>query len=113
MTFPKLPEQEIEFTPAELEVLPSDQCIPNFDRPEEFNSLTPVTEGSWKNNTPTRRVYKYPPAADNPGRVTDGTAEHMRKQAEAYHKGPQWQALAALRRQRPSKAVRRARAVSL
>jgi hypothetical protein len=82
------------------------------DMPEPYESLTPVTEGSWKNNTPTRKVHKHPTATDNPGRVSDGTAEHLRKQAEAYHKGPQWQALAALRRQRPSKATRKSRKVS-
>jgi hypothetical protein len=56
-------------------------------------------------------VYKYPPST--PGKVTDGTARHLQNQAEAANKGPQWKALAHLRRQRPSKAVRRARAASL
>lgn len=47
--------------------------------------------------TPTRIVHLYPPAPDNPGRVSDGAARDLKNQAEAYHKGSQADAIAGLR----------------
>ena len=107
----KAAKENEEGTPAEIEVLPADQCVPEFSCETSLRSTTPSK--SWKSTTPTRRVYKYPPASDNPGRVSAGTAEHLRKQAEAHHAGTQWEALAALRFQRPSKSQRRARRKAL
>lgn len=57
----------------------------------------PTTRGSWRNNTPTRTVHVYPPAPDNPGRVSDGTARNLRNHAEVYHQGSHATAIAAMR----------------
>lgn len=76
------------------------------------SSLAPTTTSkSWKNTTPTNNVRRFPESPDNEGRVSDGTALHMRNQAEAYQKGSQPEAIAALRTQRSTKAQRRARRV--
>jgi hypothetical protein len=123
--YPALPEPRVkDATPEEIEMRTYDPAdvTPGMypdaenalsDLPTYYESLTPVTEGRWQDHTPTRNVYKYPPHPSTPGKVTDGTSRHLRNQAEASNKGPQWKALAHLRRQRPSKAVRRARAASL
>jgi hypothetical protein len=73
-------------------------------------SLAPTTTSkSWKHTTPTHVVRRYPEADDNEGRVTDGTARHLRDQAEAWQNGSQPEAIAALRTQKVTKAQRRAR----
>lgn len=77
--------------------------------PPHDPSLTPVTEGSWKNNTPTRRMYRWPPAKDNPGRVSEGTAEDMQKKAELSRLAEHKDVIVALRSQRSTKAQRLAR----
>lgn len=69
------------------------------------------TTGSWRSHTPTRKVYKYPPAKDNPGRVSEVAARDMRNRAEAHHIGSQAEIVAGLRsmKDKPTKAQRKAR----